>query len=55
MKRNLIYLGLKVTAFLLLLFFLIPAGCGFNTVGRMKHSPALMEQYREKTFSKQLS
>jgi hypothetical protein len=55
MKINLIHLGLQVTAFLLLLFFFIPAGCGFRTTGHMAHSPALMEQYREKLLSEQLS
>ena len=55
MKINLIHLGLQVTAFLLLLFFFIPAGCGFRTTGHLAHSPELMEQYREKLLSEQLS
>ena len=39
MKINLIYSSLQVTASLLLVFLLIPAGCGLNTAGHMRHSP----------------
>lgn len=55
MKINLIHLGLQVTASLILMFFFIPAGCGLNTAGHMRHSPVLMEQYREKLLPEQLS
>ena len=55
MKINLIYSSLQVTASLLLVFLLIPAGCGLNTAGHMRHSPVLMEQYREKLLPEELS
>ncbi|MCG8553055.1 MAG: hypothetical protein MI799_21820 [Desulfobacterales bacterium] len=55
MKTNLTHVGLKITASLVILFFLIAAGCGIHSAGHMKHSPELMEQYRERTLPKQLS
>ncbi|WP_020587465.1 hypothetical protein [Desulfobacter curvatus] len=55
MKINFTNLGLQVTAFLVFVFFFIPAGCGFDKAGHMRHSPDLMEQYREKTLPEQLS
>lgn len=55
MKINLIHLGLQATASLILVFFFIPAGCGFSKAGHMKHSSVLMEQYRENLLPKQLS
>lgn len=55
MKINLIHSGLQVIASLFFLFFFIPAGCGLNTAGHMRHSPVLMEQYREKLLPEQLS
>jgi len=55
MKINLIHSGLQVIAGLILVLFFIPAGCGLNTAGHMRHSPVLIEQYREKRLPKQLS
>jgi len=55
MKINLVHLGLQIIASLVLVFFLIPMGCGFNTAGYMKHSSELMEQYREMQLPQQLS
>ncbi|NDY73648.1 hypothetical protein DO021_18230 [Desulfobacter hydrogenophilus] len=55
MKNDRIHLILQVTACLFLVFFFIPAGCGLNTAGHMKHSPVVMEQYREKLLPKQFS
>lgn len=55
MKINLVHLGLQMTVFLVLVFFLIPMGCAFKTAGHMRHSTELMEQYREMQLPKQLS
>lgn len=55
MKINLMHMGLRVTASLLLVSLFISAGCGFHSAGQMRHSPTLMERYREKTLAKQFS
>jgi hypothetical protein len=55
MTINFKILGRWITASLVSLFFLIPAGCGVHTAGHMKHRPELMDQYREKTLPDQYS
>jgi hypothetical protein len=55
MKINLMHLSLQLAASMVIVFFFIPAGCGCLSAGQMRHSPALMEQYREKTLPKQFS
>lgn len=55
MKTDLMQWGGRMTVTLVFVLFFILSGCGFHTVAHMRHSPDLMEQYREKTLSERLS